>query len=84
MYEILNEKDKELIEKISKITLTNYETGSFIKIETWKEIIYDLLDEIYNLQEKIEDIEQDIESNYKPIPYEEQIGYNERDFIEIL
>ena len=40
----------------------------------------DLLHELDVLQEKYEDLEKDLEDNYKPISYAEQIGYNERDF----
>ena len=36
----------------------------------------ELLDEIEENQEKYDDLQQDLKDNYKPIPYEEQIGYN--------
>lgn len=36
----------------------------------------DLKDDYDSLEEEFEDFKQDVEDNYKPIPYEEQIGYN--------
>ena len=36
----------------------------------------ELLDEIEEKQEKYDNLIQDLKDNYKPIPYEEQIGYN--------
>ena len=41
----------------------------------------ELDDEIEHLEEKIKDIEQDIEDNYRPIPYAEQVGISDKDFI---
>lgn len=41
----------------------------------------DLIDEVGNLKEKIEDLEQDIQDNYRPIPASEQAGISIKDFI---
>ena len=40
----------------------------------------DMFCEIDSLEEKIEDMEQDIRDNYKPISPYEMYGVNERDF----
>lgn len=54
---------------------------------SWRDLI-DLYDDLFSeyehLEEEFEDFKQNVEENYKPISYEEQIGYNERDFIEEL
>lgn len=73
--------DKDILKRIQGITLTEYtKEGSFLPVESVTDIIADLILEIDRLEEKIEDIEQDREDNYKPISYAEQVGYNERDF----
>lgn len=50
--------------------------------------IYDLLGYIEDLdndngrlEEELEDLKQNIEDNYKPIPYNEQVGIYDHDFI---
>lgn len=79
----LHEKEKETIKRVSEITYTDYEMeGKFIPVENLIAAIEDLLLEIGRLEEKIEDMERDIEENYKPISYAEQIDYRERDFYE--
>lgn len=54
------------------------------RIMTLEEVL-DLCEELYNetqrLNEKIDDLEQDIEDNYKPIDKVEQYGINNNDFI---
>lgn len=37
--------------------------------------------EVNHLEEKIEDIEQDIQDNYRPIPVAEQVDISDGDFI---
>ena len=43
--------------------------------------IEDLDSEVERLKEKYEDLEQDLEDNYRPIPVSEQVGISDRDFI---
>lgn len=54
------------------------------RIMTLEEVL-DLCEELYNetqrLNEKIDDLEQDIQENYKPIDKSEQYGINDSDFI---
>lgn len=69
--------NKELAKKIKSKTLNDY--GIEIKDKVYLEqkdvlsIIEDLLLEIGNLEEKYEDLERDMQDNYKHIPIEEQI-----------
>lgn len=75
--------DKELLEKVKKATMTEYcfynnvgftEKEVFISDATATGMIEDLLYEIGMLDEKIEDIEQDIHDNYKRIEVKDQLG----------
>ena len=69
--------NKELANKIKSKTLNEY--GIKIEYKVYLEqndvlsIIEDLLVEIGNLEEKYEDLERDMQDNYKHIPIEEQI-----------
>lgn len=75
------EIDEDLKTKIEKITGIDYDfKGNFLPSESITSIIEDLISEIDRLEEKYSDLEQDLEDNYRPISYEEQICYNERDF----
>ena len=81
MYYKLNDDEFERIKRASKITFSDYELiGDFIPVESLVNVIEDLLIEIDEQEEKIKAIEKDRDENYEPIPYERQIGYNERDF----
>lgn len=81
--------EKELYDKASDITNIDYleiiynpgAKYAFISEYAAYSIITDLIHEIDVLKEKIEDLEQDIEDNYKPITKEEQYDVNFRDFI---
>lgn len=81
--------DKELYNTASKITSIDYEEiiynpgarYGYISEYAAQSIISDLIHEIDLLQEKVEDLEQDIEDNYKPIKKEEQYEVSYRDFI---
>ena len=67
--------DKKIIDKIEEITCTDYERkGDYIPAENIDSMIYDLLCEIDRLSEKIEDMENDIRDNYRPISNEEMYG----------
>ena len=81
--------DKELYNTASEITSTDYEEIIYVPGQRYgyiseyacQSIISDLIHEIDILKEKIEDLESDIEDNYKPIKKEEQYEVNYRDFI---
>ncbi len=73
--------EDEMLKRIQSITLTDYEAKlGYVPAENVTEMIADLILEIGCLEERIKDIEQDRDDNYKPISYAEQVGYNERDF----
>lgn len=71
--------NKELANKIKSKTLNEYGIEIKNKDKVYLEqndvlsIIEDLLLEIGNLEEKYEDLERDMQDNYKHIPIEEQI-----------
>lgn len=77
--------DKKIYEKVMEITGTDYgfelvDEKYEVDFDALESMIEDLLYLIEALEEKYKDLEQDIEYNYRPIPYEEQIGYNPKDF----
>lgn len=81
MYYKLNNDEFERIKEVEKITLGDYELlGNFIPVESMMNIIEDLLVELGKSEEKYKDFEQQVEDNYKPISYEEQVGFTEKDF----
>ena len=69
--------NKELANKIKSKTLNEYgikiEDKVYLEQKDVLSIIEDLLVEIGNLEEKYEDLERDMQDNYKHIPIEEQI-----------
>ena len=85
----VDESNFETLDKASKITGTDYEIkwfdakdiDGYIDGDTMLCIIEDLMYEIDRLQEEIEDMEQDIHDNYKPIPIAEQVGISDGDFL---
>lgn len=86
---MVDEKINSILERAFNVTLTDYEIRWFdrsnkegyIRAEDLISIIEDLICEVGYLKEEIEDIKQDIQDNYKPIPVAEQIGVGEKDFI---
>lgn len=79
MYIKLNE---DLYNKIKNITFTDYEaTGDFIPSESIEPMLEDLLLEIDRLQEKYNDLEQNINDNYRAITPAEMYGITDKDFI---
>ena len=86
---IVNEDNFDILERASKMTSTDYEIKwfdaenihGFISTDNLLSIIEDLMCEVDRLQEELEDMEQDIQDNYKPIPVAEQVGISDKDFI---
>ena len=87
--------DRELFEKVSNITGTEYEVD-YLKEPCTEDgeafvIVYDnyqlesmlsdLICEIDRLEERIEDMKQDIEDNYKRKTVAEQVGISDSDFM---
>lgn len=58
-----------------------FKNQDLISISDLIGVIEDLDGEIETLNETIDDLKQDIEDNYRPIPYAEQVGISDRDFI---
>ena len=80
-YYVMNDGQLEQVNKASNITGGDYEIkGNCITAENLIAAIEDLMVEVGRLEEKYSDLEKELEENYKPISYAEQIGYNERDF----
>lgn len=70
--------DKKLLEKVSKITGWNYEPN--LLQEEIEDIIEDLLFRYEELDDRVKELEEDIEYNYVPINELELIGMREDDF----
>lgn len=74
--------DKELYNKATEITYTNYEPvellnddqNYYVEADSIESMIEDLLYEIDSLQEKYDDLEQDLQDNYRPLPRSEYTG----------
>jgi hypothetical protein len=69
-----------------EINMKGYNLDSFQTkdLYTWDEIIEvieELESNLYEANERLTELERDIEDNYKPISYEEQAGISNRDFI---
>ena len=85
----VDESNYEILEKASKITVTDYDIkwfdveniDGYIDNDSIISMIEDLICEVGRLEERIDDLEQDIEDNYKPIPIAEQLGISDKDFI---
>ena len=65
MYYLLSEKEKELMQKIEKETNTKYMFGDMISVEAMLSMIEDLKYELEREKERYEDLEQNIQDNYK-------------------
>lgn len=78
--------DRELINKVEKITGIDYQGYAIRDKKVFEgyqieSMLEDLLCEIDNLQEKLDDLEQDLEDNYKPISKAKQFEISDCDFI---
>lgn len=74
--------DEDLYKKISDITCTDYEKiGDFMPVDSIVPMLKDLLIEIEHQKEKYEDLERNLEDNYRPIPVSEHLGIDDKDFI---
>lgn len=72
MYYKLSDDEKEIIKKVQKRTITEYDIqNDFINVEHIMYIVEDLLNEIDRLEEEKEEIIQERDDNYRPLSYEE-------------
>ena len=73
--------DEDLYKTITNLTMTDYELyGEFLPYDSIVPMIEDLLGEIHKLQEEYEDLQNDLESNYKPLSRSDYTGdsYDDR------
>ena len=71
--------NRELYDKVSELTYTNYEPSEvlnnddvlYLDGDSVQCMLEDLLYEVDKIQEKYDDLEQDLEDNYRPITKEE-------------
>ena len=76
----LDAGEQDLIKKVEKITNSDYNVDNgFISSTYIMSALEELLSEYEHLQERYNDLERDLEDNYKPIPID--VGISERDFI---
>lgn len=81
-YYLLDEKELKIFKEIEEKKITNYEIeNNLLPLENVMGIVEDLLSEINSLGEKLEDLENDVRENYRPIPVSEQYGISDEDFI---
>lgn len=77
---------KEIYDRVSDLTSTDYGVQVldneyyYINEYSVESMFEDLFCEIDSLEEKIEDMEENIRENYRPISPYEMYGVNERDF----
>ena len=72
MYYKLSDDEKEIIKKVQKRTITEYDIqNDFINVEHIMYMVEDLLNEIDRLEEEKEEIIQDKNDNYRRLSYEE-------------
>ena len=82
-YHLLKENEIEKIKRVSDITGGDYELNeNLIPVENLMAAIEDLLVEVGRLEERYNDLEEQLRENYKPISYAEQVGYRVEDFYE--
>lgn len=92
-YELLNEDEANDIENLSKELGTDYGLiNKMLPINNWRKIAKDrkilqealeeeLEDTKKYYEDKIKELEKDIEENYRPIPIAEQYGISDENFI---
>lgn len=72
MYYKLSDDEKEIIKKIQKRTITEYDIqNDFINVEHIMYMVEDLLNEINRLEEELEEEIQDKNDNYRRLSYSE-------------
>ena len=72
MYYKLSDDEKEIIKKVQKRTITEYDIqNDFINVEHIMYMVEDLLNEIDRLEEELEEEIQDKNDNYRRLSYEE-------------
>ena len=73
--------DDEIIKKVEAITMTDYDTTSMVSVDKLVDILSDMIVEYDRLEEEKEDLENDLENNYRKIEKNEQYEIYDNDFI---
>lgn len=68
------------IRKENKWIKKYFNNADFVSINDLLTCIENLDGDIEYLKEQYKDLEQDLQDNYRPIPYSEQVGVSDRDF----
>ena len=86
----VDESNYDLFQRVSKATGTDYDIkwfdaediDGYIDADNVLAMLEDLLYELGSAQEMIDDIKNDVEENYQPIPFNpyDEYGVSERDF----
>ena len=72
IYYKLSDDDKEIIKKVQKRTITEYDIqNDFINVQHIMYMVEDLLNEINRLEEELEEEIQDKNDNYRRLSYSE-------------
>ena len=72
MYYKLSDDEKEIIKKVQKRTITEYDIqNDFINVQHIMYMVEDLLNEIDRLEEELEEEIQDKNDNYRRLSYSE-------------
>ena len=74
--------DKVLVDirKETKTIREYFNDNDLVLVEDLLNAVDNLIYEKHCLEEEIEDIKQDMQDNYRPIPYSTQVGISDRDF----
>ena len=83
MHYKLTDDELDTMKRVTKITITDYEVeGNLVSVDNLMRAIEDLVCEIGHLEEKMEDMERDIEENYEPKRFDPYLEYgiSEKDF----
>lgn len=75
--------DSNVLKQVEEITSTDYDTfAGMLPSESIEPMIRDLICEVHKLEEKVSDMERDIENNYevKNIDPYEELGLSRGDF----
>ena len=68
------------VQDMNKWVAKYFPNQDLVSIDNLITVIEDLDGELDNLKEEFEEYKQNIEENYKQIPYSSQVNYNPEDF----
>lgn len=85
----VDESNFKILDRVSQITGTDYEikwfdaenVDGYIEEDSIISMLEDLIAEVGRLSEEKDDMERYYKENWKPIPYSEMYGVDDRDFI---